>query len=167
MNVAHGYPTRSQRKKPGNQGATAGGSLETSFTAASRATLKPTEQGTHCGTFEEYIQPREENPGKSSTPPGPRGTCGKPDLSPTRDVCTDGQGPALTAAPLKGSSGQDQDGTLTRAPDQLAPAPGREAGRQARGWGAYATFCSCATSGRSSCSGRSPLAAFLSFWWMR
>ncbi|GIL42269.1 hypothetical protein Vafri_295 [Volvox africanus] len=92
--------------------------------------LRPTEQGTHCGTVEEY------NPGKSSTPPGPRGTCGKPDLGRQPNPgCLHRWSRPSTHPPLKGSSGQDQDDTLTGAPDQLAPAPGREVARQARVWG--------------------------------
>ncbi|GIL41997.1 hypothetical protein Vafri_64 [Volvox africanus] len=130
MNVAHGYPTRSQRKKPGIQGATAGGSLETSFAAASRATPSPAvAQGRR--SRERTAEPlRSVTPGRVVRRRGLEGHVENPISvdSPTRDVCPDGQGPALTAAPQKGSSGQDQDGTLTRAPDQLAPAPGQEAG---------------------------------------
>ncbi|GIL44342.1 hypothetical protein Vafri_1849 [Volvox africanus] len=130
MNVAHGYPTRSKRKKPGIQGATAGGSLETSFAAASSATPSPAiAQGRR--SRERTAEPlRSVTPGRVVRRRGLEGHVENPISvdSPTRDVCPDGQGPALTAAPRKGSSGQDQDSTLTRAPDQLAPAPGQEAG---------------------------------------
>ncbi|GIM10452.1 hypothetical protein Vretimale_13997 [Volvox reticuliferus] len=105
--VAHGYPTCSQRKKPADQGAAAGGSLDTSFAVASRVTPSPAvAQGRRSG--EHTTEPlRTATPGRVVRRRGLEGRVGNPISvdSPTHDVCPDGQGLARAAAPPKGASG--------------------------------------------------------------